>query len=131
MKVVYISIVIIVIIVVYYLIYKNLSEYKEKYEKMIMTLYRQSARWAIASAQDDSELIRNLHANYATGYLWALKDVISTEEFKTITGEDFQILEEKIVSIQDKAAKMLVDKCKDLLYIKDPTILSAIYSKAD
>lgn len=127
MKVVYI----IVIIVLVYLIYKKLSEYKEKYEKVIETLYRQSARWAIASVQDDSELIRNLHANYATGYLWALKDIISTEEFERITGEDFQNFEEKIVTIQDKAAKMLVYKCKDLVYIKDPTLLTAIYSKAE
>lgn len=127
MKVVYI----IVIIILAYLVYKKLSEYKDKYEKVIETLYRQSARWAVASAQDDSELIRNLHANYATGYLWALKDVITAEEFERITGEDFQNFEEKIVTIQDKAAKMLVDKCKDLVYIKDPTLLTAIYSKAE
>lgn len=127
MKIVYI----VVIAIIIYLIYKKLSEYREKYDKVIETLYRQSARWAVASAQDDSELIRNLHANYATGYLWALKDVITTEEFERITGEDFQEFEKKIVTIQDQAAKMLVDKCKDLVYIKDPILLKAIYSKAD
>jgi uncharacterized membrane protein (DUF106 family) len=106
------------------------SSYRKKYEDAIKTLYRQSARWGVASLQDDSELIRNLHANYATGYLWALKDIISSEEFKRITGEDFQKIEEKVVSIQDTAAKMLVDKCKPLIYVKDPVLLSAIYSKA-
>ncbi len=106
------------------------QSYRKKYEDAIKTLYRQSARWGVASLQDDSELIRNLHANYATGYLWALKDIISSEEFKRITGEDFQKIEEKIVSIQDTAAKMLVDKCKNLIYVKDPVLLSAIYSKA-
>jgi uncharacterized membrane protein (DUF106 family) len=106
------------------------KSYRKKYEDAIKTLYRQSARWGVASLQDDSELIRNLHANYATGYLWALKDIISSEEFKRITGEDFQKIEEKVVSIQDTAAKMLVDKCKPLIYVKDPVLLSAIYSKA-
>ena len=91
------------------------KSYRKKYEDAIKTLYRQSARWGVASLQDDSELIRNLHANYATGYLWALKDIISSEEFKRITGEDFQKIEEKVVSIQDTAAKMLVDKCKNLI----------------
>lgn len=98
---------------------------------MVRTMYRQSARWGIASLQDDSDLIRNLHANYATGYLWAIKDVVSTEEFNTITGEDFQRFEAKIVSIQDKAAKKLVQSCNNLVYEKDEILLTAIYSKAE
>ena len=50
------------------------------YTKSIETLYRQSARWAVASDQDDNDIIRLLHANYAAGYLWAIKDIVSTEE---------------------------------------------------
>lgn len=107
------------------------QDYEKKYNDSIKTLYRQSARWALASIQDDSELIRNLHANYATGYLWALKDIISSEEFKKITGEDFMKFESKIVSVQDEAAKKLVERCKDLVYTDDPTILRAVYLKAE
>ena len=46
----------------------------------ISTLLRQSARWAIASTQDDSAMISLLHANYAAGYLWAVKDIYSDVE---------------------------------------------------
>lgn len=110
--------------------YITFNKYKEKYEEAIRTLYRQTARWGVASAQDESELIRVLHANYATGYLWALKDIISTAEFKTITGQEFLEFEKKIVSIQDKATLLLVNKCNELTQNKDPLLLSAIY-KAD
>ncbi len=96
---------------------------------IINTLYRQCARWAMASIQDNSEIIKVLHANYATGYLWAIKDITSSEEFKQIIGEDLMILEEKIISIQDNSSKLLVDKCPNLVNLSDPILLKAIYLK--
>lgn len=96
---------------------------------IVKTLYRQCARWAIASTQDNSEMIKMLHANYATGYLWAIKDIISNEEFKKITGKDLKDLEEIIISIQDKSSKMLIDKCQDLIVSTDPILQNAVYLK--
>lgn len=95
---------------------------------IVMTLYRQTARWALASVQDNSQIIKVLHANYATGYLWAIKDIISTQEFERITGENFLQFQNKIVSIQDEATKKLVDICKPLMFIDDKTLFRAMYS---
>lgn len=124
-----IFIVLFIIIGLYYFLNNKCDHYKIKYQKAIMILYRQAARWAAASIQDDSELIRVLHANYAAGYLWSLKDIIPTDEFKKITGEDFYQLENKIVYIQDTATKKLVEKCKPLIFMDEPILLKAMYSK--
>lgn len=101
----------------------------DAYIESVKVLYRQCGRWATASLQDDSDIIKTLHANYATGYLWALKDIVSTEDFKKITGEDFLAFEKTIVRVQDAATKSLVGKCKDLVYEEDPVLLKAIYSR--
>lgn len=94
---------------------------------IVSILYRQCARWAVAAEQDDAEIIRVLHANYATGYLWAIKDIVSSQEFYDITGEDFLEFERKIVAIQDNATQQLVNKCSESAPIVDPTLLKAIY----
>lgn len=97
-------------------------------DKIVSVLYRQCARWAVASEQDENVVIRVLHANYATGYLWALKDIVSTDTFQKITGEDFLSFEKKVVDIQDKATQQLVSVCKDSIPISDPSLLKAIYT---
>lgn len=101
----------------------------DTYVESIKVLYRQCGRWASASLQDESDIIKTLHANYATGYLWALKDIVSTDDFKKITGEDFLAFEKTIVQVQDAATKSLISKCKDLVYVEDPVLLKAIYSR--
>lgn len=98
--------------------------------RIVEILYRQCARWAVASQQDEAEVIRLLHANYATGYLWALKDIVSTEEFKNITGQDFLALESQVVRLQDQASQAIVQKCPDLVRGVDPVLLKAIYLSA-
>lgn len=107
--------------------------YKTRYyndlTSAIKILYRQCARWAIASTQDESDIIKNLHANYAMGYLMAIKDIVSCSEFKKITGEDLYTFEDRIVKAQDTAAKKLVDNCPDLDFSKDPILVKAIYSR--
>lgn len=95
---------------------------------IIRTLYRQAARWAVASAQDDSEIIRVLHANYATGYLWALKDIASTDEFLAATGQEFLAFERSVVRVQDDATRRLVARCQGVLPKVDPALLRAVYS---
>jgi hypothetical protein len=94
-----------------------------------MVLYRQTARWAAAAIQDESELIALLHANYATGYLWALKDIVSSEDFKKITNVDFLEFENKIVDIQDSITKRFISKCPNLIFLKDKLLLDAMYSR--
>lgn len=99
------------------------------YVESIKTLYRQCARWASASIQDQSDIIKTLHANYATGYLWALKDIVTTDDFKKITGQDFLEFEKVIVKVQDAATKSLITKCKDLVFTDDPILIRAMYSR--
>ena len=103
---------------------------KNEFDNAVYTLYRQSARYALAADQDEEEIIRVLHANYATGYLWAIKDIVTGEDFKRITGEDLLNFESKIVRIQDKSTLKLVQKCKDLIPKQDMAILKAVYAKA-
>ena len=118
----------IILFILFVFFTKSLYTTNKNLDNIVMTLYRQTARWALASVQDNSEIIRVLHANYATGYLWAIKDIISTQEFERITGENFLQFQNKIVSIQDEATKKLVDICKPLMFIDDKTLFRAMYS---
>ena len=95
--------------------------------QVVDVLYRQCARWAVAAQQDENEIIAVLHANYAAGYLWAIKDIVSTDEFKSITGQDFLDFEGKIVKIQDKATRRLVQACRTVVPVQDTELLNAIY----
>ena len=113
--------------VVFFIIYFTKVDSYNKYNQSIIVLYRQCARWASASLQDKSELVQVLHANYAAGYLWALKDIVSTEYFYKLTGQNFLAFEHSIVDIQNKATKRLINKCKDLIFIDDPTLFNAMY----
>lgn len=104
------------------------------YEDAIKILYRQCARWAAASVQDNAIIIKMLHANYAAGYLWAIKDIVTSERFYEITGEDFIKFENKIVDIQDRSSKELIEQCPNLVFIKNQSdnnniIIKAMYSR--
>jgi hypothetical protein len=118
-----------------YTIKKRYSTHICLYEDAIKILYRQCARWAAASVQDNATIIKMLHANYAAGYLWAIKDIVTAERFYEITGEDFVKFENKIVDIQDASSKELIEKCPSLVFIKngngdgDGTIIKAMYSR--
>jgi hypothetical protein len=96
-------------------------------DELVRTLYRQAARYAVASIQDDAEVIQMLHANYAMGYLLALKDVASTEDFRRATGEDLNAFERKIAQIQDAATTRIIKDRPDLRPLEDPTLMRAIY----
>jgi len=122
------------ILFIIYLIYMLKKRYICLYEDAIKILYRQCARWAAASVQDDATIIKMLHANYAAGYLWAIKDIVTSEKFYEITGEDFVKFENKIVDIQDASSKELIEKCPNLVFIKDQNnndniIIRAMYSR--
>lgn len=100
------------------------------FSEIVGTLYRQCARWAVAAEQDRSEVIAVLHANYAAGYLWAIKDIATTDEFKRVTGADWLTFERKIVAIQDAAARRLVGRCSAVVPIADADLTAAMYYRA-
>lgn len=77
----------------------------------IHTLIRQTARWAIASEQDKNPLIAVLHANYAVGYLSALKEIATDKEIEKITGLDIIQFQRNIQTIQDKATMNATNQC--------------------
>ena len=79
----------------------------------IKKLARQSARYAIAAQQDASPLIATLHANYAAGYLWALKDIATPREINQNTGIDVKKFEEHILNVQDMVSKRVTEKCPE------------------
>ena len=96
-------------------------------DKQIRILYRQTARYAVASLQDGSPVVKSLHANYAMGYLMALKDLATTGEFARATGDNLLSFERKIASIQDASTVNLVGDCPDLIPNEDPGLLRAMY----
>jgi hypothetical protein len=104
--------VIIGIIVVYIVIhYCNIRRGVGISDEAIRVLYRQSARYAYAAEQDESPIIRVLHANYGAGYLFALKDIVRSGDFERVVGEDMLTFEKRIVGIQDRATRELAEKC--------------------
>lgn len=91
-------------------------------------LYRQSARYAVAASQDEQPVIAVLHSNYAMGYLLAIKDLVTAEEFKRATGKDLLNFEQELARIQDRATLKLVGACPGLVPGENPTLLEAMYA---
>ena len=81
-------------------------------QQHIATLLRQTARWAVASRQDENAVIAVLHANYAVGYLGALKDVATDEEVQAVLGDaDYTTFKHEIQGVQDAATIQLGEAC--------------------
>ena len=93
----------------------TISNKKLNNTSSIQTLIRQCSRWAVAAAQDKSPIIALLHANYAAGYLWALKDIASDSEIKKVTNIDMQLFTNKITNIQDMCTKKVSQACPQFL----------------
>jgi len=87
---------------------KCLTGYKSE---SINILIRQASRWSTAAKQDKNSMIAVLHANYGAGYLWALKDIASTEQIKAASGIDLLKFEREIVTIQDMVTKRMAKLC--------------------
>lgn len=83
----------------------------ERIKNIIQILVRQSARWSTAAKQDKSPLIAVLHANYGTGYLWALKDIANSEQIELATGIDLEKFKKEVVTIQDNVTKNMAKVC--------------------
>ena len=80
----------------------------------IKKLAQQSANWGTMAQQDDSPIIAMLHANYAVGYLWALKDIASPKEIFKQTGLNLEQFEEHVVNLQSMVTKKVLKKCPEL-----------------
>ena len=78
---------------------------------IIKILTRQAARWSIAASQDENILIAVLHANYGTGYLWALKDIATEDQIRKASGIDMIKFTKNITDIQDYVTKRAVIQC--------------------
>jgi hypothetical protein len=76
-------------------------------------LTKKAAKWATRAQQDESPYIAVMHANYAAGYLWALRDMASPELITKQTGVDFHKLEEHINNVQDMVTKKTIKKCPE------------------
>ena len=81
--------------------------------KAIEKLVRQSARYAVAAQQDESPVIAILHANYATGYFYALKEFASESQIHNATGIDVKKFKEHITNVQDMVTRKTTEKCPE------------------
>ena len=83
---------------------------------IIETLVRQSSRYAFAAEQDESPLVSVLHANYAAGYLWALKDVVNEKDINAYLGANkLKQLSAYVTQVQDKATKEATRVCPSFI----------------
>ena len=83
---------------------------------IIETLVRQSSRYAFAAEQDESPLVAVLHANYAAGYLWALKDIVNEKDINAYLGANkLKELNKYVTHVQDKATKEATRACPSFI----------------
>ena len=94
------------------------------FEKLIKILVRQASRWSTAAKQDKNSMIAVLHANYGAAYLWALKDIASSEQIKLATGIDVLKFEREIVNTQDQVTTRMAELCPK--YAPELSYLSSI-----
>jgi len=104
---------IIILLIIYnYFVKKSTTN---NLDDVIKKLLKYSARYASAAEQDNNALIAILHANYATGYLWALKDIASDNKIEMVTGINLDKYEKEIMRVQDKINQRIIKKCPKLL----------------
>jgi di/tricarboxylate transporter len=87
--------------------YSNTHSKKSNIQKLI----RQTARWATAADQDTNPYIKNLHANYAMGYLMALKEIYTESEINLYGNINIRKLDSEISLIMDESINLLSIIC--------------------
>ena len=80
-------------------------------ELAIETMARGIARWKLAADQDTNPFIRNLHANYAAAYSFALRDIASDYTIKSVVGISGLALQNSAMYAQDQALRTLASIC--------------------
>lgn len=81
----------------------------------IMELNRQAYRWYIASKQDSHPMVKIVHANYAVGYVDALRAIATDDVINDVTGLDIDRLSHAATHEQDLALVMMAKKCPGLI----------------
>ena len=118
-------IIVLIIIIYAFGMFEGKSDNKsDNKTKIIQTLVRQAARWAVAAQQDESPLIALLHANYAAGYLWALRDIATDIEIHENTGLDMHLFKNKIIAVQEMATKKVSSICPQFVGEIDKYLLT-------
>jgi hypothetical protein len=102
-----ISLFILLIILSYY----NNKNTTNNITNNIQKLLRQTARWATAADQDTNPYIKNLHANYAMGYLMAIKELYTELEINTYGNVNVRKFESEISNIMDDSINLLAKIC--------------------
>lgn len=100
------------IVIILLLILQMTNENKSVY---LITLLRQSARYAIAAQQDESPLIAVLHINYAAAYFYAAKDIATDREIFNATGVDVQEYKQHLSKIQDSVSRQAYGACPEFV----------------
>jgi len=103
-----IALYIIIAIVIVYFLFKRSTGVNST---VINNLLKKSAKWATTAQQDKSPLMANMHANYAVGYLWALKDLASENEIQTASATSLKQFEEHILNVQEMVTKKVTEAC--------------------
>lgn len=91
----------------------------------IIKLVRQTSRWSMAAKQDKNSLIEMLHANYGVGFLYALKNIATTDQIESATDIDMKKFEKEIMKIQKDAVARVSQRCPNFNPISD-NLLSKI-----
>lgn len=89
-------------------------------DNALKSLTVQTARWSVASLQDQNPLVANLHANYGVAYVMALRDIASDQEIKRATGIDAMRLYKSVINAQRKATQSLLKACPNIIPMEDP-----------
>lgn len=74
-------------------------------------LLKQTARWTLASEQDKNPLIAVLHANYAAGYLYALRDIMSDKDIENVTNVSVMKIQHRVQQVQQDATMRALRYC--------------------
>ena len=101
------------LLAVIFVLYLMMQNKTRGMNKAIEKLVRQSARYAVAAQQDESPVIAILHANYATGYFYALKEFASESQIHNATGIDVKKFKEHIINVQDMVTRKTSEKCPE------------------
>ena len=99
--------IIIAIVAVYFLFRRSTGINSDVIQKLI----KKSASWATTAQQDTSPLKATMHANYAIGYLWALKDISTEFDIQKASGINLKQFEEHILNVQEMVTKKVTDAC--------------------
>ena len=79
----------------------------------VSNLVKKAAKWATMAQQDTTPFVAVAHANYAHGYLQAVKDLATPKQIMSTTGVDIVKLEEHILNVQDLVNRKVIEKCPE------------------